>query len=237
MTSKIEILNNLQAFSIEQIVEAINAGTVTLYELSKSGNLTPLMRRQIEKGLADKHSETEFNNQETESKVTYNTYTSKEDDESNNHVEIETTPQKPVCENPTITEVTPPALELETEKIEDTTKQSSFNESNKGMFNRPFSFKGRIRRTEYGISFLIYMIWYIIVNTVILNNPEPSPGGSMFYLITLIPMLWFLWAQGCKRCHDRGNSGWYQIIPFYFFVLLFGNGENGSNNYGDNPKQ
>jgi hypothetical protein len=33
------------------------AGTVTIYELSKSGNLTPLMRRRIEDRLANKTSE------------------------------------------------------------------------------------------------------------------------------------------------------------------------------------
>jgi uncharacterized membrane protein YhaH (DUF805 family) len=50
-------------------------------------------------------------------------------------------------------------------------------------------------------------------------------------------MIWFLWAQNAKRCHDRGNSGWYQLIPFYFLVLLFGDGEEGENEYGDNPKE
>lgn len=39
----------------------------------------------------------------------------------------------------------------------------------------------------------------------------------ILYLIMLVPYCWFIWAQGAKRCHDRGNSGWYQIIPFYGF--------------------
>ena len=36
----------------------------------------------------------------------------------------------------------------------------------------------------------------------------------ILYLIMLVPYFWFIWAQGAKRCHDRGNSGWFQIIPF-----------------------
>ena len=55
------------------------------------------------------------------------------------------------------------------------------------------------------------------------------------YLL-LIPVYWFTWAQGAKRCHDRGNSGWFQIIPFYGLWMLFGDGEIGDNEYGSNPK-
>ena len=107
--------------------------------------------------------------------------------------------------------------------------------SNKGMFKRPFSFHGSIRRTEYGISFIIYFIWAMILN-VSTQSSDVSEGMAIFLLVTYIPMIWFLWAQNCKRCHDRGNSGWYQLIPFYFLVLLFGDGEEGTNDYGDNPK-
>ncbi|MDR0798218.1 MAG: DUF805 domain-containing protein, partial [Dysgonamonadaceae bacterium] len=48
--------------------------------------------------------------------------------------------------------------------------------------------------------------------------------------------LWFLWAQGAKRCHDRDRTGWYQMIPFYFLWLIFADGEYGENDYGPNPK-
>ena len=101
------------------------------------------------------------------------------------------------------------------------------------MFKNPFSFDGRIRRTEFGVSFIIYIIAYIIVTALIEAGGQ---GGAIMGLILLIPLLWFLWAQGAKRCHDRGNSGWFQIIPFYFLWLLFGDSDNGINEYGPNPK-
>jgi uncharacterized membrane protein YhaH (DUF805 family) len=61
-------------------------------------------------------------------------------------------------------------------------------------------------------------------------------GAAAIVGLAYIPMLWFLWAQGAKRCHDRGNSGWYQIIPLYGLWMLFADSDNGVNEYGENPK-
>jgi len=99
------------------------------------------------------------------------------------------------------------------------------------MFQNPFSFDGRIRRTEYGISFIIYVFVAAIVNAILQTG-----GGASIIGLAYIPMLWFFWAQGAKRCHDRGNSGWYQIIPFYGFWMLFADSDSGINEYGPNPK-
>jgi len=43
-------------------------------------------------------------------------------------------------------------------------------------------------------------------------------------------------AQGAKRCHDVGNSGWYIIIPLYSLVLMFLEGDMGENQRGPDPK-
>lgn len=102
------------------------------------------------------------------------------------------------------------------------------------MFKNPFSFDGRIRRTEYGLSFIFYVIAAVIVNAIIASGGRDSGAGIIG--IAYIPMLWFLWAQGAKRCHDVGNNGWWQLIPFYALWLLFQDGQPGQNQYGDNPK-
>ncbi len=99
------------------------------------------------------------------------------------------------------------------------------------MFENAFSFDGRIRRTEYGFSVIIYAVIAVIINLIIQSSPD-----SAFIGLAYIPALWFLWAQGAKRCHDVGNSGWWQLIPLYGFWLLFQDGELGQNQYGDNPK-
>lgn len=97
------------------------------------------------------------------------------------------------------------------------------------MFSKPFSFEGRIRRMEYAISLIIYLFLVVIVNSIVESGEAPMLG------LSYIPLLWFLWGQGAKRCHDIGQSGWFQIIPFYFLWMIFATGERGLNKYGVNP--
>ena len=105
------------------------------------------------------------------------------------------------------------------------------------MFSHSFSFSGRIRRLEYGISLIIYEVWNVL-SALIAGSGKDSEGFALIvYYMLLIPGWWFLWAQGAKRCHDRGNSGWYQLIPFYGLVMLFGGGDYGTNEYGLDPKR
>lgn len=99
------------------------------------------------------------------------------------------------------------------------------------MFRNPFDFEGRIRRTEYGISTIVYAVIALIINVIGSNG-----GFSGIIFLAYIPLLWFCIAQNTKRCHDRGNNGWYQLIPLYGLWLLFGDSDPGSNQYGVNPK-
>lgn len=110
-------------------------------------------------------------------------------------------------------------------------------------FQKPFSFEGRISRGEYFVSLIIVYAIYIVV-PLILNivYKVMFADSDEFRFILYIPYLglffiveWFYIAQGTKRCHDRGNSGWYQLIPFYFLVMLFGIGQFGENGWGTDP--
>ena len=96
------------------------------------------------------------------------------------------------------------------------------------MFSNPFSFDGRIRRMEFGISYIINGISIQVITELSMETSGLN--------ILLIPLLWFGLAQGAKRCHDLGNSGWWQLIPFYPLWLIFKEGKPGTNEYGDNPK-
>lgn len=112
----------------------------------------------------------------------------------------------------------------------------AFPKKLKIMFKTPFSFEGRIRRTEYGLSYLIYLAFSVPFNFYFQSSGEPSGMVTLFFFVLLIPFLWFLLAQGAKRCHDRGNSGWFQLIPFYGLWMIFADSDHGPNEYGPNPK-
>jgi len=105
------------------------------------------------------------------------------------------------------------------------------------MFQKPFSFEGRIRRTEFGLTFIIriFSIYFLRLfsSSIIASD---SNGGILVYYLFLIPILLFGWAQGAKRCHDLGYSGWYQLIPFFPIYLIFGKGNVGINKFGNDPK-
>jgi uncharacterized membrane protein YhaH (DUF805 family) len=103
--------------------------------------------------------------------------------------------------------------------------------SKPSMFRETFLFKGRIRRMEYGLSLIIYFVYYIIVTLIVV-----AINSAQLLILFLLPGLIFLWAQGAKRCHDIGNSGWFQLIPLYGLWMLFQDGIKGNNEYGINPK-
>ena len=106
------------------------------------------------------------------------------------------------------------------------------------MFSAPFSFNGRIRRLEYGLSLLIYYSLSYVIGFFLgyIGVTDGETYGLEILYISIIPLFIWLMMQGAKRCHDRGNSGWFQIIPFYGLWMLFADGEIGDNQYGSNPK-
>lgn len=123
----------------------------------------------------------------------------------------------------------PEEMERREKRISDMESNFELKRNKRPMFSAPFSFDGRIRRMEYGLTCIAY--------SVAANILMPLADSAPFVvLIILLPLFLIYLAQGAKRCHDRGNSGWYQIIPFYALILIFGEGEKGPNRYGENPK-
>jgi uncharacterized membrane protein YhaH (DUF805 family) len=109
------------------------------------------------------------------------------------------------------------------------------------MWKNTFSFEGRIRRTEYGLTFLIVVfgrtiLIMLLAGIMVGSGSRNMEGYTVLSYFLSIPFLWFFWAQGAKRCHDMGKSGWWQLIPFFPLVMIFKEGDSHTNEYGDNPK-
>jgi uncharacterized membrane protein YhaH (DUF805 family) len=99
------------------------------------------------------------------------------------------------------------------------------------MFQNPFSFNGRISRTEYGLSIIFSLLIFFV--SIFLAN---FLYGDFVFIFCFFTYFWFNLAQGCKRCHDLNQSGFMQFVPFYFITLIFEDGSDRLNEYGKNPK-
>lgn len=226
MASKKELLKNITNYTPEEIADAVRSGIVSMYELGKDteGAFTPLLRKRVKELLEQAPMPTVENDKEDVSEIEKSAVS---DSSTTEDISI-----------PDELEIAPIAEELPSLIKEDTQTTQDSIENKPSMFRNPFSFSGRIRRTEYGLSMIICFVINLFMQGIVGIAAESDAASALLilYLIMLIPYFWFIWAQGAKRCHDRGNSGWYQIIPFYSLWMLFAEGETGTNEYGNSPK-
>ena len=94
------------------------------------------------------------------------------------------------------------------------------------MFKKPFSFKGRITRTEYHLSMILFVLIFFMSAFLFF------PKNNYLYHIPMTLDIWFLLAQGTKRCHDFGENMWFFLCGFEIF---YKKGDEGNNKYGEKP--
>ena len=99
-----------------------------------------------------------------------------------------------------------------------------------------FSEKGRIGRGLYCIASVILLIVAQlsgIIRSIIIDDIGNSAVVGVLVLI-IYCVVWVWWIlQAIKRSHDIGHNGWWILIPFYTFYLLFAKGEQKPNRYGN----
>jgi uncharacterized membrane protein YhaH (DUF805 family) len=84
-----------------------------------------------------------------------------------------------------------------------------------------FSFKGRLNRKPFWLTYLVIIVLIVaivIVALTMLFEHEFEIGGAMFLLLVVlyIPLIWVGLALGAKRLHDRDKSAWWLIV---FYVI------------------
>ncbi len=87
-----------------------------------------------------------------------------------------------------------------------------------------------------GLTYVIFWGYLFLLGLIIAFVADYNATFSALFLLLYIPGYWFICAQNAKRCHDLGNTGWFQLIPFYGLWMLFADGDYGMNVYGENPK-
>ncbi|MEI6362855.1 MAG: DUF805 domain-containing protein [Actinomycetes bacterium] len=134
----------------------------------------------------------------------------------------------------------------------------SFGESVKTCINKYATFDGRATRSEFWwfylftaiIGFIAYLPGYIFMIAGGANTPQGETPGFLFWLgvilliiggLLVLALFIPLLAVGCRRLHDRGQSGWLQlllVVPCGNIVLLIFwimEGTPGDNAYGPKP--
>ena len=134
----------------------------------------------------------------------------------------------------------------------------SFGQAVRSCLSKYATFDGRATRSEFWwfylftliVSFVVLLPGYILmIAGAAASSGSSSPGvvfwlglvliiiGALASLALYIPFL----AVGCRRLHDRGQSGWLQLlllVPCGNIVLLVFwvmEGTPGDNAYGPKP--
>lgn len=103
----------------------------------------------------------------------------------------------------------------------------SFTESIKTCFKKYAVFEGRASRSEYWYWQLFVFLAVFLVSFITASETM----GNIIYIALLLPCI----AVTVRRMHDTGHSGWCAIIPLYNIYLCFVAGDEGANEYGEDP--
>lgn len=106
-----------------------------------------------------------------------------------------------------------------------------------------FNIKGRITRNAFFLR-LLFAFGIYILSSLLFNFELHKRFSYRFEILVetiylyLLPsiLILFVLIQGVKRLHDINKSGLFLLIPVYNLYLILGDGSNGNNNYGIDPK-
>ena len=125
--------------------------------------------------------------------------------------------------------------------VEEEYRQESVSESEEGnKIDLWFliGFEGRVGRSLYIFVTAIYILLGFAVSSASNEmSRDDNPNSFVLLILSILGLtLWYIWiAQAVKRSHDIGHSGWWIWIPFYIVWLLFARGDEGENEYGNEP--
>lgn len=103
----------------------------------------------------------------------------------------------------------------------------------KVVFENYVNFKGRARRKEFWMFFLVNVIISTVLSVVTgIISPSLVIIANVYSLAVLLPGL----GVAVRRMQDINKEWWYILIPLYNIYLFTIEGDKGSNQYGEDPK-
>lgn len=97
-------------------------------------------------------------------------------------------------------------------------------------FKKYTQFSGRAGKKEFW-TFTLVNVAISLLLSMILGMLKLAAFSSIFSLVILLPSL----AVGVRRMHDIGKEWWYILIPLYNIILALQSGDEGANQYGEEP--
>lgn len=85
----------------------------------------------------------------------------------------------------------------------------------------------RLEQREYTLYY--FLSWGLFLFLSVVGLP----------LVNIISVIIVHFWIGVRRFHDIGKSGWWALVtllPFVSFILIFIKGQEGSNQYGEDPR-
>lgn len=108
-----------------------------------------------------------------------------------------------------------------------------------------FSPRGRLGRMKYFVRTALVGLLYIPPMLLVVLGLSTDPqsellvlSGMALALLVTVFGTYFSICQNAKRCHDIGESGWFQLItlvPFGVLFLLLSRGQEHPNRFGNPP--
>ena len=132
-------------------------------------------------------------------------------------------------------------VEISTQNEAHSSRDSDKKEANNAeldntkMFRNAFLFKGRARRSEFWLAYIIFMAC-MMIPAAMADAWGDSDALAVIGVIIIFGGIYFFLSEGTRRCHDLGHSGFWMLIPYYILWMLFQNSKEGPNEYGNNPK-
>ncbi|MED1203921.1 DUF805 domain-containing protein [Heyndrickxia acidicola] len=108
-----------------------------------------------------------------------------------------------------------------------------------GVLRNYVNFKGRARRREYWMFFLLNAIFTLVLTAVDSAFHLNKILSTIYSFAVAIPGL----AVGARRLHDIGKSGWWQLLGFIplvggiILIVFWCQNSTIENKYGRNPKE